>query len=91
MQATLYAIRKTHAQLQFSQAGAIGAKMGSNGDVSGIFIGFMVPSLHGQQFTHLCSRNYTYVHHKSDGLVRWQCSILPSSTKQTVPTRLQMH
>ena len=31
------------------------------------------------------------VYHKSNGLVSWHCSILPSNTKQALPTRLQMH
>ena len=33
----------------------------------------------------------SWVHHKCDGLVSWYCSILPSSPKQAIPTRPQVH
>ena len=51
---------------------------------------------HGSKFTWItiCLHMYkiaNWVHHKSDGLVSWHCSILQSNTIQAAPTRLQMH
>ena len=51
---------------------------------------------HGSKFTWItiCPPTYKiakWVHHKYDGLLCWYFSILPSDTKQAVPTRPQMH
>ena len=52
----LMPIQKIHVQLQLSQAGAASVKMAHYREVWGLFIGLVVPSLHGYQPTCLQSR-----------------------------------